>query len=602
MENIGKYRIEEKIGGGGFGEVFKGYDPFIKRHVAVKTCSSEDEETQTRFFQEAEIAGNLHHRNITTVYDFGVHDGLPYLIQEYLSGEDLDVKIKRRDFLPFPEKLYYLLQIARGLAYAHSKGVIHRDIKPANIRILEDGTARIMDFGIAKLAQQESGLTQTGMTLGTAAYLAPEQVRGDAVDHRTDIFSYGVLAYELLTYERPFQGERISTVLYQLLNHQAKAITEVWPAAPPELVAIVDRCLEKDAARRFADGSVLVRNLETLQKRGRGATPAAAERSDQATRLIRMPAAPAAPPARAGARTAAAPEAGQRIDDLEYSLTPEEGTRPRMPTAQAPAAFQTRPSRFAVAGRWLFLLMAIGSAAAGWWFGMRSEPGFSPTTSPPDQSAAVLDFPDDGAAALEAEEAAEDEGAAAATDEAPPTTGTRMAEAAATATPPPPPAPTTGKLVLPGVGWTDAMAVRIDTQTFELLRQRTIELPPGRYEAVFELTTEDYSPATRTVEVVIAAGESQRLSIPIPRPGALSVRPMLGHFQGQVQLDGEPLGATPLSKIQREPGDYTIEILPRSGGGEGLRKVVTLKADREVILTFDLDAGTVTSHTKALAL
>ncbi|MEM7584482.1 MAG: serine/threonine-protein kinase [Acidobacteriota bacterium] len=199
MESIGKYKIEKKIGSGGFGEVFKGYDPFIKRHVAVKTCISSDEEIRNRFFQEAEIAGNLQHRNITTVYDFGIHEGLPYLIQEYLSGEDLDSKIKRRDFLPYPEKLYYLLQIARGLAKAHAKGVIHRDIKPANIRVLEDGTVKIMDFGIAKLAQQESGLTQTGMTLGTAAYLAPEQIRGEAVDTATDIFSFGVLAYELLT-------------------------------------------------------------------------------------------------------------------------------------------------------------------------------------------------------------------------------------------------------------------------------------------------------------------------------------------------------------------------------------------------------------------
>ena len=274
MENIGKYKIEEKIGVGGFGEVFKGYDPFIKRHVAVKTCSSEDGEIKDRFFREAEIAGNLHHKNITTVFDFGVHEGLPYLIQEYLTGEDLDAKIKRRDFLPYPEKLYYLLQVARGLAHAHSKGVIHRDIKPANIRILEDGTTKIMDFGIARLAQQESGLTKTGMTVGTAAYLAPEQVRGAPVDLRTDVFSYGVMAYELLTGERPFQGEQISTVIYQLLNHEPKPIAELWPAAPPDMVAVVDRCLKKEADERFAGGRELVKAFEALQKRGRGGTTA----------------------------------------------------------------------------------------------------------------------------------------------------------------------------------------------------------------------------------------------------------------------------------------------------------------------------------------
>ena len=149
METLDKYQVLEKIGVGGFGVVYKAYDPFIKRAVAIKTCTSEDAEMRERFMSEAEIAGNLHHRNIVTVYDFGFKDGVPYLVQEYLSGEDLDRKIKRREFLSLPEKLLYLVQIVRGLQYAHSRGVVHRDIKPANIRILEDDTAKIMDFGIA---------------------------------------------------------------------------------------------------------------------------------------------------------------------------------------------------------------------------------------------------------------------------------------------------------------------------------------------------------------------------------------------------------------------------------------------------------------------
>ncbi|MDX1630576.1 MAG: serine/threonine-protein kinase, partial [Thermoanaerobaculia bacterium] len=193
-QNIGKFQVVEKIGEGGFGVIFKGRDPHIKRHVAIKSCTSDDPDIRTRFAQEAQIAGNLHHRHIVTVYDFGEEDGVPYLVQEYLSGEDLDRKVKRGDYIPFPEKLLYLVQVARGLEYAHRQGVVHRDIKPANIRILDDGTAKIMDFGIAKLANQDTGLTQTGMTLGTAAYLAPEQIRGESVDARTDVFSYGVMA------------------------------------------------------------------------------------------------------------------------------------------------------------------------------------------------------------------------------------------------------------------------------------------------------------------------------------------------------------------------------------------------------------------------
>ncbi len=264
QQHLGNYQVIEKIGAGGFSEVFKGYDPFIKRHVAIKTCQAQDAETRHRFFKEAEIAGKLDHKNVTTVYDFGIHEGIPYLIQEYLTGEDLHHKVQRRDVIPYPIKLSYLVQIARGQAHAHSKGVIHRDIKPGNIRILEDGTAKIMDFGIAKLAQQESSLTRTGMTVGTAAYLAPEQIRGEPVSLKTDIFSFGVLAYELLTYERPFPGQHISTVLYQTLNTEPKAITAYWPQAPDDIVAVVERCLQKTPDDRFADGSELLAALEAI--------------------------------------------------------------------------------------------------------------------------------------------------------------------------------------------------------------------------------------------------------------------------------------------------------------------------------------------------
>src|SRR5262245_29771718 len=149
LEKIGKYEVVRKIGQGGFGVVYEGRDPFIKRRVAIKTCSTEDEEIRKRFFREAEIAGNLQHRHVVTVFDLGVPEGVPYLVQEYLPGEDLAHKIKRRDRLDDFTKLSYLAQVAEGLEYAHAQGVVHRDIKPANIRILEDGSVKIMDFGIA---------------------------------------------------------------------------------------------------------------------------------------------------------------------------------------------------------------------------------------------------------------------------------------------------------------------------------------------------------------------------------------------------------------------------------------------------------------------
>src|SRR5215468_3544441 len=159
LEKIGKYEILEQIGVGGFGAVYRGRDPFIKRTVAIKTCQVNDEEIKHRFFREAELAGNLHHRNITTIYDFGVENGIPYIVQEFLTGEDLDKIIKRADKLPVSRKVEILMAIADGLGYAHQHSIIHRDIKPANIRVLEDGSVKIMDFGIAKSLATASNLT-----------------------------------------------------------------------------------------------------------------------------------------------------------------------------------------------------------------------------------------------------------------------------------------------------------------------------------------------------------------------------------------------------------------------------------------------------------
>jgi len=265
-EKIGKYEVTGKIGSGGFGAVYSGRDPYIKRTVAIKTCQLNDEEIKSRFFREAELAGNLHHRHITTIYDFGVEEGIPYIVQEFLSGEDLDKKVKRSEALPILRKVEILVAIADGLAYAHGAGIIHRDIKPANVRILADGSVKIMDFGIAKSLQTESNLTQTGITLGTSAYLAPEQIRGEPVDRRTDIFSLGILAYELLTYRKPFSGEHLSTVLYKILNETPEPIESLAPDAPPSLVGIVNRAMEKQRENRYASMEALKQDLLNVQR------------------------------------------------------------------------------------------------------------------------------------------------------------------------------------------------------------------------------------------------------------------------------------------------------------------------------------------------
>ncbi len=338
LEKIGKYEIAEQIGVGGFGAVFRGRDPFIKRTVAIKTCSINDEEIKSRFFREAELAGNLHHRNITTIYDFGVENGVPYIVQEFLTGEDLDKKIKRGDPIPVVRKVEILMSIAEGLHYAHEAQIVHRDIKPANIRITDDGNVKIMDFGIAKSLESESNLTQTGITLGTSAYLAPEQIRGEAVDRRTDIFALGVVSYELLTYRKPFRGEHLSTVLYRILNEQPEPVETVAADVPPALAAVVRRAIEKSPDKRFPSMQDLLRDLHALYRELTGA-------SARYSNIARLTA--DAPDLDA---TLATPSRG--VDTVH--ITPPSGALARAP-APAPArptppATTTRPAAPTAAG------------------------------------------------------------------------------------------------------------------------------------------------------------------------------------------------------------------------------------------------------------
>jgi serine/threonine-protein kinase len=265
MSSYGKYQVLQKIGAGASGEVFKGFDPAIKRNVAIKTCTTPDEETRQRFSREAEISGNLHHPNIVTIYDLGWEGDVAYLVQEFLKGEDLDRKIKRREEIPYGTKLRILAEIASGLEYAHSRGVVHRDVKPGNVRILADGSCRLMDFGVAKLIHEESSLTRTGMTLGTRAYIAPEQIRGKSADGRSDMFSFGVTAYELLAYRRPFEGDSAIEVLHMIVEGEPPPLPQVWADCPEGIWPLVERCLEKEPGDRFADFGEVRSELERLR-------------------------------------------------------------------------------------------------------------------------------------------------------------------------------------------------------------------------------------------------------------------------------------------------------------------------------------------------
>jgi serine/threonine-protein kinase len=246
---IGRFRLVERIGGGGFGSVFKAVDPDKGRFVAVKTCNV-GEEGHARFFREARLASGLNHPNITAVYESGMHEDTPFMVQELLTGRDLSALIlERRPYL-LEEKRRILAGVAEGLDYAHQRGVIHRDIKPSNIRVLEDGP-KIMDFGIAKTIGSTTGMTRAGASVGSPGYMSPEQVLGEPIGPHTDIFLLGALAYELLSFQPPFKHPNMFRLMELILEEDPDPLIDVAPTVPSELAAVVAKAMRKIPEERF---------------------------------------------------------------------------------------------------------------------------------------------------------------------------------------------------------------------------------------------------------------------------------------------------------------------------------------------------------------
>ena len=263
--NFPGYELLEKIGEGGFGVVHRGQDLNLNREVAIKICTSAEERIRERFYREAQISAQLQHPNITTIFALGPADRIPpFFVQELLSGEDLSEKVERKESIDLQTRLDYLLQIARGLDHAHQAGVLHRDVKPGNIRVLDDGQIKILDFGIARLEEEQSPITTEGMAVGTVGYLSPEQLEGADVDRRSDIFSFGVLAYELLVYQRPFPGRKFSEIAYKLMFEAPVPLGDLWPDCPVALEDIVLRCLRKAREDRYPNFGVVIEALEEV--------------------------------------------------------------------------------------------------------------------------------------------------------------------------------------------------------------------------------------------------------------------------------------------------------------------------------------------------
>jgi serine/threonine-protein kinase len=290
-----RYELEELVGTGGMSSVFRAHDRLLDRKVALKILHqqyNDDGEYVERFRREARAVAALSHPNIVTVIDRGEHEGRQFIVFEYVDGENLKRLIERRGPAPVATVLELGMQIARGLSFAHQQGLVHRDVKPQNVLLNGDGQAKVTDFGIARSLDMKHGMTQTGTVLGTSDYIAPEQAQGQHVDEHTDVYSLGVVLYELLTGQVPFPGENFVAVAMRHINEPPPPIRDKRPDVPPRVEAAIRCAMAKDPADRFPTMTDFCRELEAcLAELQGGATTVA----------------PAAAPGRASRRRRASP-------------------------------------------------------------------------------------------------------------------------------------------------------------------------------------------------------------------------------------------------------------------------------------------------------
>ena len=343
QQTLGRYEILEELGRGAMGIVYKAYDPVLDRLLALKTVQvtatgKQRQELVRRLRQEAQAAGRLDHPNLITVFDAGEAGGLCYIAMQFIKGPTLAQLMKDRPLLPLPQVLTLFDQVCEGLQYAHERGIIHRDLKPSNLLITREGQAKIVDFGIAKLA--ESSHTTTGLILGTPSYMSPEQAQGTRLDRRSDLFSLGAILYELLSGEKAFPGNNPTAILYKILHTDPIPLRTLTPSLDPALDRIVQKALAKDPFRRYQTCRELQRDVKAFSQ----PRPAAAPLPGPAPAPRPQPP-PQPQPARRGGRIvflllflALASAWGWRLDVLSSwsALLQPPQTLPALPTSTAP--------------------------------------------------------------------------------------------------------------------------------------------------------------------------------------------------------------------------------------------------------------------------
>ena len=394
---LGRYIIESELGRGAMGVVYKATDSVLERTVAVKTVNITLEREfadkyEQRFYQEARAAGGLNHPNIVTVHDVGKSGDVVFMAMEYIEGVELRSLISEGRPLPVEQALSIAAQVAEGLAYAHQRGVVHRDIKPANIMVLANGPVKITDFGIARM-RGSGELTQTGTLLGSPKYMSPEQVIGKRADHRSDLFSLGVILYEMLCGAAPFNGENVTALMYQIVNFVPPAPSTLNRAVPEMLDYVIAKMLAKPLEERYQDAAEAARDLRECERQlgsggsiqaprtspglasgpqpklvDPGAKTVVLAQSVNRTRVDdQLPEAPPELPARGLASSFDSAEATQRLATLTGALPPQLPADSPETTTQAMRAMTQATRRRWRRRDWLLVGGAVvaGLATAG---------------------------------------------------------------------------------------------------------------------------------------------------------------------------------------------------------------------------------------------
>ena len=280
------YKILEKLGEGGMGVVYKAHDTKLDRDVALKFLPervNQNEMEKTRFLQEARAVAALNHANICTIYNIEESNGSLFMVMEYIQGGTLRNKIP---YKKVDDAIAVAIQIGEALQEAHANGIVHRDIKADNVMLTTKGQAKVMDFGLAKL-KGALKLTKTSSTVGTLGYMAPEQIQGGEVDHRSDIFSFGVLLFEMLTGKLPFRGEHEAAMVYSIVNEEPQDINQLLPELSPIITNLIQRCLEKDPAERYQHFDDIVADLKRSQKKTTKVAKSSLDRPVATTQVTR---------------------------------------------------------------------------------------------------------------------------------------------------------------------------------------------------------------------------------------------------------------------------------------------------------------------------